>query len=230
MRLNLKFYRPLGRLTAAATAGAVVLMQSVAALAFPQDCTPALQLANGAVCQGPASMYKFGIVKFGFERDDGQIFYFGSPIEFDAASVTAGQTVANYLAGVSLPNGTYVAVRPVITQSQTIAGGPYALLDGGGAPLTCQQAATTQNRVDNGGHVCANDADYQCTEGTNWRVRDTSLGNMVISPTTQLTIKFDFDVSHGINYKNVGGACSAAIGDVTDGPVGHLEPTLTRGN
>ncbi len=216
----------LQRIGALAAASAFMLIQSIEAIAFPQDCTAGLVLANGDKCQAPASMYKFTIQKFGFERDDGQIFYFGSPLEFDAASVSAGQTVANYLSGAALPFGTYVAVRPIISISQTIAGGPYNV--GGG--MTCQQAQTTQNRVDNGGHVCANDADYQCTDGGYWRVRDTSLGNMVISPTSTLTIKFDFDVSKGINYINNAGVCGAAIGDGVDGPVGHLQPTLTRGN
>ena len=190
MGSNVKQLSSSRRIAAFATAGALVLMQSMDAMAFPQDCTAGLTLNNGDKCQAPASTYKFTIQKFGFERDDGTIFYFGSPIEFDAASVNSGQTVANYLSGVSLPYGTYVAVRPIISISQTIAGGPFAV-----ANVTCQQAATTQNRVDSGGHVCANAADYQCTDAGYWRVRDTSLGNMVISPTSTLTIKFDFDVS-----------------------------------
>ena len=214
-----------GRIVATFALAALCAVPSLHAQAFPQECSPGLTLNNGDKCQGPASIYKFGLLKFGFERADGEIFYFGSLTEFDAASISAGQTLASYLSGVSLPGGTYIAVRPVISISQTIAGGSYAV-----ANVTCQQATTVQNRVDSSVAACTGPSDSQCVDGgAYWRVRDTSLGNMVISPTTQLTIKFDFDVSHGINYINNGGVCSAAIGDATDGPVGHLSPTLTRG-
>jgi hypothetical protein len=210
-----------------AALAAAYLLPAWPAMAFPPDCVPNGPMAIGDVCQAPATKYLFNIVRFGFEKADGTILYFGNSLAFDAASVTAGQTVAGYLSGIQLPPGTYVAVRPIISISQTVAADPLAI--NGGATICSEPLpGTTQNRVDNGAHVCAGANDFQCTENGTFRVRDTSLGSFTVDANTNLSIRIDFDVSHGMNYKYFGvGNCRAAIGDLVDGPIGHLIPTLT---
>jgi hypothetical protein len=72
--------------------------------------------APSQYCLGPADqLYEISVRKVGFQREDGQIFWYGTPTTFNIASASAGAEVASFISGVALPPGRYTVFRAVFT-------------------------------------------------------------------------------------------------------------------
>lgn len=172
------------------SAFAVCLTQS-----FGIPCCAQTNMAGGGICSAPAQTYKFTIDSFGFEDNNGTVVSLGSPTVFDAASADASNVMGKFISGVALPAGTYVAVRPSIQLSQTVSTN-VTTLDG----RTCS-GSVTSNINAGGAPNCAagqpNSSVRSCISGTEMAIRDTSLGNMVVTNTSNLQVAFTFNTQSG---------------------------------
>lgn len=90
---------------------------------------------DGERCLAPVSRFDLVLKQFGFLRDDGAQFYYGSQQTIDLASVGAGEAFGNFVAAADLPAGRYVGIIPVAGRTVrtvvnvTIAGGRRCTLD-----------------------------------------------------------------------------------------------------
>lgn len=79
--------------------------------------------SNGGQCVIPANdNYSFTIKRFGFENTAGEITWTGTATGFDASRTEVGAAMGAFISNVSLPAGTYVAVRPEISNAFTVSG------------------------------------------------------------------------------------------------------------
>ena len=65
---------------------------------------------DGVKCYGPVSSFQLTIRQFGFLRDDGEKFLFGTERTFDLASASAGADVGAFASNAVLPAGRYTNV------------------------------------------------------------------------------------------------------------------------
>ena len=189
-------------------------------------CNTVASTTNG-VCVAPANTtYSFSIRRFGFERSDGTIVWVGSSQTFDAASVSIAADMGNFISGQSLPLGTYVALRPEVSDSYTVNGGGQAThqTTDSGTP-NCSTGGNQAALSSDGGSFpsCATSPNANnCDTGDGFiRIRDTSLGSFSVTPDTALSIRFAFDVGSGVTFTTGGGNC-------TYNTMGPLLVTITQ--
>lgn len=158
------------------------------------DYNPA---TDGTRCLGPISSFILQLRQFGFLREDGHIFYFGSPQSFDLASADAGAAFGNFVASADLPAGNYIGIVPVV--------GKYV-------------AASINIRIPNGRRCTLSSAfDMmdsslpQCTEsmpnlgtmeciesnGTYGRFINDEMFNIAYDPARGMTVQFGFWLDNG---------------------------------
>ncbi len=161
-------------------------------------CCATSDMSAGGECMAPATQYQFTIFSFGFEKSDGTVVEFGQPQGFDAASVSSGNDIGNYISGVALTPGTYVAVRPTISSDITAAV-QATTRDG----RVCSGSITAPS-VQPGGQVwpaCAagqpDGTTDTCLSGGQLRIRDDQIGSLSIGGSSSVTINFKFDVNNG---------------------------------
>lgn len=186
-------------------------------------CCATSNMSGGGNCFVPAdTQYQFTIVSFAFEKSDGSIVTLGSETVFNAASADAGNAMGNFIAGASLPAGTYVAVRPTVRTSITVNNSAVTTTDG----RSCTAGAATGSFNDGGFMaVCAagqpNAAVPACinaSDSTLVSVRDTSLGSIVYNGSSALSISFTFNTGNGVMCTFAPGAgaqASKAAGPLT---------------
>ena len=164
---------------------------------------------DGVRCLGPVSRYEMTMEKFGFLRDDGQKFMFGSPQVFNIASATAGADVGAFASNVVLPAGHYIATIPYIgTFAQASVNiriangrrctlnGPIKIIDKDPPPGAC--AADEPN-----------DATHVCTSGSYTHFIDDGGINVNYDPARGMSVAFGF-------YLDNGAVCDfSGAGDVT---------------
>lgn len=167
------------------------------AVGLPPCCATA-DMSAGGTCMAPATQYQFTIFSFGFEKSDGTVVEFGHAQNFDAASVSAGNDIGNYISGATLTPGTYVAVRPTISRDISVAT-QVTTRDG----RSCNGSATAPSQQPNGQpwpNCAAGQPDGsvdQCLGGGQLRIRDGGGGALNITGNGGVTINFKFDVNNG---------------------------------
>ena len=180
-------------------------------------CCSAVASTDGVNCFAPANTkYEFSIKRFGFEKSDGTIEWIGASQTFNAASTSIAADMGNFVTGETLPNGTYIAVRPEVAQSFTVNGGGqsgHQTTDSGSANCSSGGDQTQTLSTDDQNNplpTCSvsPNADNCLTGDGFLRVRDTSLGTFTISSDSALTIRFAFDVGSGLMFFANGGACT----------------------
>ena len=195
---------------------------------FAACCNTVSSNTNG-VCVAPANTkYSFTLNRFGLELDDGTIEYSGSLTTFNAASVTVGEDMGNFISSASIALGTtIVAVRPEVSQTFTVNGSgqsehttlaPIVNCSSGG-----DQAQTlTKDETDTAIPSCSTSPSAaQCLTSDGFiRMRETSLGTFTVGKAP-ITIQFDFDVGSGLVFTTGGGAC-------TFRSMGPLGVTMTK--
>lgn len=216
----------LGLLSLVSTAGAETC-------GFGQNlpcCNTVASTSNG-MCVAPANnKYEFTLKRFCFEKSDGSLVCVGSPTTFNAASVTIGADMGNFISGVR-PDGlqvgdTIVAMRPEVSKTFTVNGG-------GGSKHTTSDAVACSTGGDRSETMSTDpnnnpipscsaspSADPCETSDGYLRIRDTSLGNITVT-NEPLIINFDFDVGSGVTFATGGGAC-------TFQSLGPLSVTMSR--
>ena len=155
------------------------------------------------VCVAPASTYNFTMESFGFEKDDGTITQFGSTQTFNGASKNVNESFGSFVSGVTLENGTYVAIVPRVNRTFTVGRDTSVTTLGG---TVCADITNTANNMKDvmdqpgGGSASlatctANFVGDMCLEadGTTMRMRDNQLGTFTISDTSSVSINFNFD-------------------------------------
>ena len=205
------------------------LGSSLTGLAFAQGCTPApagsgnlppccssADMHEGGTCVAPATQYQFTIYTFGFEKSDGTVVQFGHAQNFDAASVSAGGELGNFISGATLAPGAYVAVRPTISRDITVA--TRATTADGRACAGATTAPSTQLNGMAWPNCAAGQPDAavpQCLSGGQLRIRESQLGTMNITASSGATINFTFEVNNGAicNFNpGTGPATSVGLG------------------
>lgn len=174
-------------------------------------CCATTDMSGGGSCMAPATTYQFTIFSFGFEKSDGTVVEFGHAQSFDAASVSAGGDIGNYIAGATLSSGTYVAMRPVISRDINVAT-QVTTRDG----RTCSGSITAPSQQPSGQNwpdCAAGQPDAtlaQCLSGGQLRIRDNQVGALNITGAGGVTINFKFDVNNGAvcNFLPGSGAAS----------------------
>ncbi len=175
--------------------------------------------APGQVCFAPANnKYQFTLNRFGLESDDGTILFSGSLTTFNAASVTAGADLGNFISSASVPLGTtIVAVRPEVSKTFTVNGsGQSEHTTTGATPVNCSSGGdqTGTLTVDENNTTipsCSTSPSAaQCETSDGFiRIRETSLGTFTVG-TAPITIQFDFDVGSGLVFTYGNDACTFA--------------------
>lgn len=178
-------------------------------------CCSAADMSAGGSCMAPATRFQFTLFTFGFEKSDGTVIDLGAAHSFDAAGVDAGGNLGTYLAGVSLPPATYVAVRPTLSRLINVT----------------TQATTRDGRVCSGSATAAalppggtawpectagqpNGSVTACTAGAQLRLRDNQTGAMTVTGSGGFTLSVRFDVNNGT-------VCHFSPGS---GPAGSITP------
>lgn len=182
-------------------------------------------------CEAPATEYVQTIVSFALRRTDGTLVTLGSTAaNFDAASSSAGATVGTYLSSVTIPPGTYDAVVPTISATQTVTGSAE-LSDGSGDCRTTGAGAAAGAGAASSYTVTMTLAMFGGSlpsgltfvdGGANLRIVDTTSTGLPLTVTGSETITFTlaFGTSRGTGFTYNAGTCTA----VQPGPV---DVTLT---
>ena len=178
------------------------------------NCCDNVSTADNVTCAVPAGIkYEFTVNRFGFEKDNGDIVWIGSEGVFDAASADIGTVISNYAIGVTLPVGTYVAVRPEIKKEFTVNGGVISTTDNktcstGGAKTG--DYSTMSNTEGETIPLCSNESNADwCDIGNGYiRARNDTLGNIVITDGSAPSINFQFDLGSGMLFTTNAGNCS----------------------
>ncbi len=184
--------------------------------------------APGQVCFAPANnKYQFTLNRFGLELDDGTILFSGSLTTFNAASVTVGEDMGNFISSASIALGpTIVAVRPEVSQTFTVNGSgqsEHTTTDSVNCSSGGDQTQTlTKDETDAAIPSCSTSPSAaQCLTSDGFiRMRDTGLGTFTVGKAP-ITIQFDFDVGSGLVFTTGGGAC-------TFRSMGPLGVTMTK--
>lgn len=161
-------------------------------------CCATTDMSAGGTCMAPATQYQFTMFSFGFEKSDGTVVEFGHAQSFDAASVSAGNDIGNFISGATLTPGTYVALRPTISQDINVAT-QVTTRDG----RSCSGATTAPSQQMNGQpwpNCAAGQPDSvtdQCINGGQLRMRDGQSGALNITGSGGVTITIKFDVNNG---------------------------------
>ncbi len=182
----------------------------------------------GNICLAPSNTkYEFTLNRFGLELDDGTIEYSGSLTTFNAASVTVGQDMGNFISSASIALGaTIVAVRPEVSQTFTVNGSgqsEHTTTDSVNCSSGGDQTQTlTKDETDAAIPSCSTSpsAALCLTSDGFIRMRDTGLGTFTVGKAP-ITIQFDFDVGSGLVFTTGGGAC-------TFRSMGPLGVTMTK--
>jgi len=184
----------------------------------------------GNICFAPANnKYEFTLNRFGLEKDDGTIEWRGSLTTFNAASVTVGQDMGNFISSANIALGTtIVAVRPEVSKTFTVNGsGQSEHTTTGATPVNCSSGGdqTGTLAVDENNNAIpscsASPNAAQCETSDGFiRMRETSLGTFTVG-TAPITIQFNFDVGSGLAFTYGGGAC-------TFSSMGPLGVTMTK--
>jgi len=169
----------------------------------------------GNICLAPANTkYEFTLNRFGLEKDDGTIDFKGSLTTFNAASVTVGQDMGNFISSANLTFGTtIVAVRPEVSKTFTVNGGgqsQHTTTDSVNCSSGGDQTGTLsvdQNNTAIPSCSTSPNADQCETSDGFIRMRDTSLGTFTVG-TAPITVQFDFDVGSGLVFTYGGGNCT----------------------
>lgn len=164
---------------------------------------------DGTSCLAPVSSFNLVMKEFGFLRNDGVKFYFGSEQSFDLASVNAGAEFGQFVAGANMPAGTYVGIIPVVksnvtaTVDVTIPGGRRCTLDST-FPIFDESEPPPACTAD-----MPNLETLECTDGEYGRFIDDHLFNIDYDPARGMTAEFGF-------YLDNGAICDfSGSGDVT---------------
>jgi len=187
------------------------------------DCCDTVASTANVTCAIPANnKYLFSLRRFGFENSDGGIFWVGSVTQFDAAKSDIGATMGNFVSGVSLPVGTYVAVRPELDLNFTVNGSGLSTTDDVACTTGGDRAEIFGDDGEEDIPTCAAEPNAdECDTGDGYvRIRDTQMGNFTITSTSSPTIDFKFDVGTALFFTANGGAC-------TFEDLGVLDVTLT---
>lgn len=181
------------------------------------------------LCLAPANTkYEFTLKRFGLEKDDGTIEWRGSLTTFNAASVTVGQDMGNFISSANLALGTtIVAVRPEVSTTFTVNGGGqsnHTTTDSvncsSGGDQTQTLTVDENNTTLPSCSTSPNAAQCETSDGF-IRMRETSLGTFTVG-TAPITIQFDFDVGSGLVFLTDGaGACNF-------NSMGPLNVTMTK--
>lgn len=162
-------------------------------------CCATADMRNGGRCIMAAAQYELTLMSFGLEKADGTEVRFGSPQSFDAASVSAGSVIGNYLSGAEVPAANYVALRPILRNQISLrADGQTA--DG----RHCSGTLRTPMRVAGGGEFPACTAGQPnigqpiCRDGEMLKIRDNRLGAFTISGSNGIALDVKFDVNNGV--------------------------------
>ena len=192
------------------TLGVALLMAAPVATAdrcgFDGDvcCDTITAVLHNGNCVIPANnKYQFTLVRFGFENQAGQITWAGTQTTFNAASAAVGAAMGSFISNVTLPAGTYVAVRPEVSKDFVVNGSGRSTNDGAACTTGGDQNGDLIALIGVGLPACnvnpALDAG-ECNTGNNTiLMRDTSLGNFTVDASTSRTITFSFDVGSGVS-------------------------------
>lgn len=146
---------------------------------------------------------------------------------FDFASVTAGADVGNYLAGVEIPEGTYVAISPILDNMATVAGdvtvdSMYCRTTPSGFNATAGTVGDyTYDFTIGSPFSTSNDASYdydtagateQYLNGDGDLVIVQKVTQFTVSPdaTTNVTVEVRFDADEAIRFEFNGTECIRA--------------------
>ncbi len=174
---------------------------------------------NGGQCVIPANEnYSFTIKRFGFENTAGEITWTGTATGFDASGTEVGAAMGAFISNVSLPAGTYVAVRPEISNAFTVSGSGKQTTDSVACSVGDQLEDLFALMVSEGTAITdcninpASDGDLCKVDASTIRIRDTSLGSFTVDATTSRTINFNFDVGSAIIMNAAGGCGFQSMG------------------
>ena len=168
-------------------------------------CDTIAALTHNNSCVIPASnKYEFTLVRFGFENQAGQITWAGTQTTFNAASASVGAAMGTFISNVTLPAGTYVAVRPEVSKDFVVTGSGKSTTDGAPCSTGGDKSGDLIALLSPGGGLATCNANPaldggQCNTGNNTiLIRDTNLGNFTVDASTSRTIEFSFDVGSGV--------------------------------
>ena len=176
-------------------------------------CCNTITSTSGSVCTIPANnKYIFTLRRFGFENSAGEVTWVGTETSFNAALSSVGASMGNFISGQSLPEGTYVAVRPEVKLEMTVNGSGVSTSDSvactSGGDQT-ENLATVMNNLSDPIPNCSSSPNEDCNTGDGYmRIRDTQLGNFTVTAATARTINFEFDVGSGVLFTASGGNCA----------------------
>jgi hypothetical protein len=162
-------------------------------------CCATTDMHNGGRCTAPATQYQFTLAAFGFEKSDGTEVRFGSPQLFDAAAVSAGSAIGDYLSGIDLPAATYSALRPSLGEQITLR--VNSLTADGRRCTGSLSAPARQPNGSNWPECGAGEPDSgttMCKSGGLLKIRDSRIGTFTINNTSNMTLNFQFDVNNGV--------------------------------
>ena len=125
---------------------------------------------NGQCSSAPAKFIQtINAMRLARLNDDNSITFVEmgtTPQAFDFASVTAGADIGNYISGIAIPDGTYVAVSPILDEMATVSGdvtvdGMYCRSTPAGANAVAGTVGDyTYDYLTGSPHVSGSDAAY----------------------------------------------------------------------
>ncbi|RMH38272.1 MAG: hypothetical protein D6690_00325 [Nitrospirae bacterium] len=198
---------------------------------FGLPCCNTVASTTNGVCVAPANnKYEFTLKRFCLEKSDGSLVCVGSTTTFNAASVTVGADMGNFISGATSEHlnvgDTIVAMRPEVSKTFTVNGGAGSQHTTSDA-VTCSTGgdqtvimATDPNHQPFPSCATSPSADPCETSDGFLRIRDTSLGTITVTQEP-LVIHFDFDVGSGVTFATGGGTC-------TYQGIGPLSVTMSR--
>ncbi|MBT4963696.1 MAG: hypothetical protein HOI53_00865 [Francisellaceae bacterium] len=190
---------------------------------------PSVNAGGPIGCFNEANMYEFRIMKFCFYDSNNNESCFGSPNNFDGASVGVGVALGSFISS-NLSVGTYVKTKAHVDKRFRIQSAGFASGGGGGGSVACaakntafntnrvgyQDMQTTMNNVDPGSIP-------NCTPGGNEQtcldMNDPNIlvmtdpTNFTLKEGQSLDIQFQFDASTGVAYTVTGGGACVESGN-----------------
>ena len=197
-------------------------------------CCDTISSADNRNCVVPANgKYQFTIKRFGFENAAGEITWAGAQTSFDAASTEVGAAMGAFISNVSLPDGTYVAVRPEISKDFTVSGSGKQTTDNVDCSSGGDQPGDLISLMQFEGAPIADcninpalDGDLCKVDASTIRIRDTSLGSFTVDSSFGRTISFNFDVGSAMIMNATPGAAPAP-GACTFARMGLLDVSMS---
>ena len=188
---------------------------------FPCCNTVASNSGFPVQCLAPANTkYEFTLNRFCFGVQGKPLACSGTPTAFNAASISVGADLGNYIAGVNVPGlvpgDTIEAMRPEVSKTFTVNGGGQAEHTTTDA-VACSSGGEKTVNLSSAAPLCSNNPDELCETSDGFlRVFDTSLGNILFT-NAGLTVQFNFEVDSGL-------FCSAGGGGPGTCPCNSLGP------